>query len=112
MNKLSLVALARGQLEAAHASSAARAATTVFGGHDNTMRQTLIALCKDAQLQEHVNPGEATVHVLSGRVQLVAGNSTWEGRTGDLLIVPDAPHSLVALEDSAVLLTAVPRLHM
>ena len=109
MNKLSLVALAREQLDLARTASAARASTTVFGGHEHTMRQTLIALCAGAQLQEHANPGEATVHVLTGRVRLTAESSSWEGRAGDLLIVPDAPHSLAALEDSAVLLTAVPK---
>jgi quercetin dioxygenase-like cupin family protein len=36
---------------------------------------------------------------------LSAGDVSWEGRTGDLLIVPDARHSLEALEDSAILLT-------
>ena len=30
---------------------------------------------------------------------------SWDGRHGDLLMLPDAPHSLEALEDSAVLLT-------
>lgn len=109
MNKLSLVALAREQLDLARTASSARAATTVFGGHDHVMRQTLIALCAGAELQEHVNPGEATVHVLAGRVRLNADSSSWEGRAGDLLIVPDAPHSLAAIEDSAVLLTAVPK---
>jgi len=29
----------------------------------------------------------------------------WEGRTGDLLVIPDARHALQAIEDSAVLLT-------
>jgi quercetin dioxygenase-like cupin family protein len=29
----------------------------------------------------------------------------WEGRPGDLLVVPDVRHALQALEDSAVLLT-------
>jgi quercetin dioxygenase-like cupin family protein len=29
----------------------------------------------------------------------------WEGRDGDLLIVPQARHTLHALEDAAVLLT-------
>jgi len=45
------------------------------------------------------------VHVLAGRVRLTAGQHSWEGRRGDLLLVPASPHSLVALEDSAVLLT-------
>ena len=45
------------------------------------------------------------VHVLSGRVRLSAGQHSWDGRHGDLLMLPDAPHSLEALEDSAVLLT-------
>jgi quercetin dioxygenase-like cupin family protein len=30
---------------------------------------------------------------------------SWEGRPGDLLVVPDVRHSLEALEASAVLLT-------
>jgi quercetin dioxygenase-like cupin family protein len=36
---------------------------------------------------------------------LSAGKVSWDGRPGDLLIVPDSRHSLEALEDSAVLLT-------
>jgi hypothetical protein len=38
-------------------------------------------------------------------VRLVAGQHSWDGRRGDLLIVPQLPHSLEAVEDSAVLLT-------
>jgi len=45
------------------------------------------------------------VHVLAGRVRLTAGQHSWEARRGDLLLVPASPHSLEALEDSAVLLT-------
>jgi len=45
------------------------------------------------------------VHVLHGRVRLAAGDVSWDGSPGDLLIVPDSVHSLEALEDSAVLLT-------
>jgi quercetin dioxygenase-like cupin family protein len=56
-------------------------------------------------LDEHENPGEATLHVLRGRVRLASGDVAWEGTPGDLLIVPDARHSLNAIEDSAVLLT-------
>ena len=58
-----------------------------------------------ASLAEHESPGEASVHVLSGRVRLSAAQNSWDGRHGDLLMLPDAPHSLEALEDSAVLLT-------
>jgi quercetin dioxygenase-like cupin family protein len=107
MQKLSLDALAREQLEAARRAGAGRAADTVFGGHEHVMRQTLIALLRGRSLAEHVNPGEATVHVLRGRVRLTAGTASWEGRQGDLIVVPDSPHSLEALEDSVILLTVV-----
>jgi quercetin dioxygenase-like cupin family protein len=58
-----------------------------------------------AELAEHENPGEATVVVLSGRVELIGQDTSWSGRTGDLIVVPDHRHSLRALESSAVLLT-------
>jgi quercetin dioxygenase-like cupin family protein len=105
MQKLSLDALAREQLEAARRTTAGRAAHTAVGGHEHVMRQTVIALLRGHSLAEHENPGEATVHVLRGRVRLVAGDTSWEGRQGDLIIVPQSLHSLEALEDSAVLLT-------
>jgi quercetin dioxygenase-like cupin family protein len=105
MQKLSLDALARELLERAASANGGRAAQTVIGGHEKILRQTVIAIIKDAALTEHANPGEASVHVLHGRVLLAAGEHTWEGRDGDLLIIPDAPHSLRALQDSAVLLT-------
>jgi hypothetical protein len=66
---------------------------------------TVIAMVNGATLAEHENPGEASVHVLAGRVRLTAGQHSREGRRGDLLMVPAASHSLEALEDSAVLLT-------
>jgi quercetin dioxygenase-like cupin family protein len=112
MQKLSLDATAREQLDAARNSAAARSSVTVFGGHEHAMRQTVVALAAEASLGEHENPGEATVYVLKGRVRMVAGEQSWEARTGDLLIVPDARHTLDAVEDSVVLLTAVPRSHI
>ncbi|WP_342707431.1 hypothetical protein [Arthrobacter subterraneus] len=36
---------------------------------------------------------------------LRAGDVSWEGSPGDLLIVPQARHSLEAIEESVVLLT-------
>lgn len=105
MEKSSLTALAREQLKIARAASSGRSAHTVYGGHEHVLRQTLIALAGGQRLDEHENPGEATVHVLQGRVRLSAGDVAWEGSPGDLLIVPAALHALEALEDSAVLLT-------
>lgn len=110
MQKLSLDALARELLDRATSAAGGRAAQTVVGGHEKVLRQTVIAMIKNAALTEHANPGEASVHVLRGRVLLTAGEQTWEGRNGDLLIVPNAPHSLQALQDSTVLLTVAKRL--
>ena len=111
MQKLSLDAVGREQLRAAGSAPAARAATTVVGGHERALRQTVVALLAEAGLDEHDNPGEASLQVLSGRVEVRAGGETWEGRTGDLIEIPQARHSVHALEDSIVLLTAVPRAH-
>ncbi|HEY8480014.1 MAG TPA: cupin domain-containing protein [Spirillospora sp.] len=105
MQKLSLEARARDHLERAAAGSAGRSADTVYGGHEHVLRQTVIALTSGTTLAEHENPGEATIVVLRGRVRLRAGENSWEGISGDLLIVPDERHALEALEDSAVLLT-------
>ncbi|MFH8442746.1 cupin domain-containing protein [Streptomyces sp. NPDC018026] len=105
MQKLSLDALAREHLERAAAGSNGRSATTVHGGHELVLRQTLLALTTGTTLAEHENPGEATVQVLRGRVRLTSGDTSWDGRTGDLILIPPARHSLEALEDSAVLLT-------
>ncbi len=77
----------------------------MVGGHECVLRQSVIGLVEGAELPEHENPGDATVLVLRGRIRLLSGDESWEGRPGDLLKVPNARHSLLALEDSAVLLT-------
>ncbi|MGV8896406.1 MAG: cupin domain-containing protein [Rhodoglobus sp.] len=84
MQKTSLTALARTELEAA-----------------------LVALRAGEKLSEHENPGEATAQVLHGRVLLTAGDNSWSGWDGDLITIPDSRHSLTAVEDSTILLTVV-----
>lgn len=105
MRRTSLTALAREHLETAGRSPAGRSAHTVYGGHEHVLRQTLIAMTAGQVLAEHENPGEATVHVLQGRLLLASGEDSWNGSPGDLIAVPQARHSLTAVEDSAVLLT-------
>jgi quercetin dioxygenase-like cupin family protein len=105
MQKMSLEALAHRQLELAAAAPSGRNAHTVYGGHEQVLRQTLIALTAGTSLSEHENPGEATIHVLSGRVRLLAGGDSWDGRQGDLIVIPPGRHSLDAVENAVVLLT-------
>lgn len=105
MQKSSLTALARELLERARTEGSGRSADTVYGGHEHRLRQTVVALTAGREMAEHVNPGEATVQVLVGRVRLRAGDDSWEGARGDLIIAPQARHSLEAMEDAAVLLT-------
>lgn len=106
-NNVSLTALAREQLELALAASSGRSGHTVFGGREHQLHQTVIALASGRQLDEHNNPGDATVHVLHGRVRIASGEDAWDGAAGHLITVPDAPHTLEALEDSVVLLSVV-----
>lgn len=109
MQKLSLQALARQQLTSAATASSGRSARTVYGGHEHVLRQTIIALTAGSSLSEHDNPGDATIMVLSGRVRLSVGTDSWDGREGDLLLIPSARHSLLAVADATVLLSAAAR---
>lgn len=107
MQKISLTALARTELQNASRAPAGRGAKTVYGGHEHRLRQTVIALGAGRSLADHENPGEATLQVLSGRIVLHAGDDSWSGWNGDLIVMPPGVHSVEALEDSVVLLTVV-----
>jgi quercetin dioxygenase-like cupin family protein len=105
METTSLAGLTQQHLAIAQQASSGRSAHTVYGGHTKTLRQTLIALAGGQKLDEHENPGEATLQVLHGQVRLLAGTDEQEATTGELLAIPDARHSLEAIHDSVILLT-------
>ncbi|GAA5043831.1 cupin domain-containing protein [Nocardia callitridis] len=105
MDKKSLTAVARQQLKAAADASSGRSSLTLYGGHVNSLRQTVIGLCAGQSLAEHNNPGEATLQVLSGTLTLRSGDNEWKGSAGDLLVIPQARHSVHAVDDVAFLLT-------
>ncbi|OZE86139.1 LuxR family transcriptional regulator [Rhodococcus sp. 15-649-1-2] len=105
MDKKSLTALARQQLKLAVGTSSGRSSQTVYGGHQRQLRQTVVALAAGNKLAEHDLSGESTVLVISGQLTLVSGEKSWKGSAGDLLVVPDARHSVEAIEDVAFLLT-------
>ena len=107
MEKISLTALARQHLDAARRASSGRSAHTVYGGHEHTLRQTVIALTAGNSQDEHESPGEATLQVLHGRVRVTNEATGWEGSPGDHIVIPRSRHGLHAIEDSVVLLTVV-----
>jgi quercetin dioxygenase-like cupin family protein len=110
MEKWSLTALADGLLRHALSGPSRRPGMrTVDGGRPHLLYQTMIALLRGQRLDEQDNPGEATVQVLRGRVRVTAGDDTTDGSPGQLLIVPDAPHRVTALEDAVLLLTVAKR---
>lgn len=74
MQKISLDALARQQMQLALTAGGGHTADTVFGGHEKVLRQTVVAMVAGARLAEHENPGEATVLVLKGRLRLSAAD--------------------------------------
>lgn len=107
MDGISLTKLAEEQLQAARAGRAGRSAHTVHGGHDHMLRQTLIALTGGSELAEHNSPGQSTLQVLQGQVRVTAGDDTWSGGPGDLLVLPLERHGLHADSDAVVLLTVL-----
>lgn len=109
MESTSFDDLAGDLLERARAVHSGRAARTVFGGTGHLLRQTAIALLAGQDLSEHHNPGEATLHVLHGRVRLTSPSGSIGAGAGDFVAIPPERHGLAALEDAVVLLSVVAR---
>ncbi|MEV6841821.1 cupin domain-containing protein [Actinoplanes sp. NPDC051411] len=105
MNGASLDALVAENVAVARAAEAGRSSHLLF---HRRFRQVLLAFVAGRGLPAHDNPGSATLQVLCGRVRLTAAGESWEGIAGDLVEIPGQRHDLVAVEDSAILLTVIP----
>ena len=82
---------------------------TIDGGRPHLLHQSVIALGRSQRIEEHDNPGEATVQVLRGQVRVTARGDTTDVSTGQLLVVPGVRHSVTALENAVLLLTVANR---
>jgi quercetin dioxygenase-like cupin family protein len=103
-----LTALARQQLDDAKASAHGRSAHLFL--HDGPLRQTVIALTAGSALDDHTTPPAASLQVLHGHVRLTEADGGAGGQdliAGQVTPIPHVRHGLRAIEDSAVLLTAV-----
>jgi quercetin dioxygenase-like cupin family protein len=105
MERISLQSVVDANLEAVRTAPGGHTATTVHGGSGRRLRQTVLALAAGSRLGEHTAPGECTLLVLEGSVRLDTGEHSAELGTGELVEVPADPHSVTAVEDSALLLT-------
>lgn len=92
-------------LAEARASSAGRAARTLTPGAGLPLTQTLLAMVEGVTLNEHENPGAATLHVIEGRLRVDAGAEELELGAGDHAPIPAARHSVTSLKDAVALLT-------
>jgi quercetin dioxygenase-like cupin family protein len=69
-------------------------------------RVVVIALAAAARMPEHKTEGRLTIHVLSGFVRVKASGRTFSLRPGGVLTLDHGlAHDVVALEESALLLT-------
>lgn len=109
MTKVSVKALVLHLMHTATDAGGGRAAETVHGGHEKSLRQTVIGMIKGTVLNECGNQDDETVYVLEGHIQMHVGDDVWEARAGTLLIVPHELHRFEALEDSAVLMSVAKR---
>ena len=110
MENISLTGMVEEKMTEARKTNSGRASHTIHGGSEHELRQTVMALLAGHELAEHDSPGEATLQVLRGHVRLTAGDDSWEGKTGDFVAVPPQRHALVAVEDSAIMLTVLKNL--
>lgn len=69
---------------------------------------TLFAFDKDGSLTEHTSPYEALVQIVEGRMTITIGGNPYTVAEGEMILLPpDIPHGLVALEKTKMLLIMI-----
>lgn len=69
---------------------------------------TLFAFDKDESLTEHTSPYEALVQIVEGRMTITIGGNPYKVEEGEMILLPpDIPHELVALEKTKMLLIMI-----
>lgn len=69
---------------------------------------TLFAFDKDESLSEHTSPFEALVNIVEGSMKITIGGNPFTVEEGEILLLPpDIPHGLIALQKTKMLLTMI-----
>ena len=69
---------------------------------------TLFAFDKDETLTEHTSPFEAVVYLVDGEMEIRIGGNPYIVKAGEIIIMPpDIPHALLAIQKSKMLLTMI-----
>lgn len=110
MNVISLTELGEELLVKATSSRSGRSAQTIYGGRDQHLRQTLVAIRGGEGLAEHTSPGEVTVYVLEGAVDVRTSEKHSKMMVGEIGVIPNSPHSVHAFVDSVILITVAVKL--
>jgi quercetin dioxygenase-like cupin family protein len=74
------------------------------------LRIVLVALEAHSKIPQHQTEGQVSIHAVAGHIQVRAQGRTFELRSGGLLALDQGvSHDVEAIEQSAFLLTVVPR---
>jgi len=69
---------------------------------------TLFAFDKDESLTEHTSPYQAVVYMVDGEMEIKIGGNPYNVKAGEIILLPpNVPHGLVALQKSKMLLTMI-----
>lgn len=69
---------------------------------------TLFAFDKDESLAEHTSPYEALVQIVEGRITISIGGNPYKIEEGEMILLPpNIPHGIVALEKTKMLLVMI-----